>query len=258
MPYNINTNYKDCNGYAVVGPDGDVLGCHPTRDEALGQQAALYATENKVLKESSEIYQLLDDSEKEFHDSLEAIAEKYGKFNTGTPIYVDYVVPLENENISKGIICGHCAFWQEGGVCHIVSGKIQYNGYCRFAAIPSELVKNYKTETEREVEEMDKAEGVRVGQMVSWNSSGGRAEGKVKRILRSGSYNVPNSEFTITGTEDNPAVVIELYTNGKPSGRMVGHRMNTLRVSKSIWGAFDPKEVVTKSEVSLFTKRIGK
>ena len=48
MPYNIKTNYRDCSGYAVVGPAGDVLGCHLTRDEALGQQAALYSAEDKI------------------------------------------------------------------------------------------------------------------------------------------------------------------------------------------------------------------
>ena len=81
---------------------------------------------------------------------------------------------------------------------------------------------------------MDKS--VSVGQMVSWNSSGGRAQGKVKRIIREGSYNVPNSDFTITGTPDNPAVVIEVYRDGKPTGTMVGHRMNTL---SSLGKAYD-------------------
>ena len=95
---------------------------------------------------------------------------------------------------------------------------------------------------------MDKAGSVSVGQMVSWNSSGGRAEGKVKRILRNGSYNVPNSDFTITGTEEDPAVVIELYVDGKPSGRMVGHRMNTLSAKKSVWsGTFDPRMGISKN-----------
>ena len=71
---------------------------------------------------------------------------------------------------------------------------------------------------------------VRVGSMVTWNSSGGRAEGKVTRIISNGSYNVPGSDFTITGTPDNPAVAIRLYRNGEPTDTMVGHRMNTLRV----------------------------
>ena len=96
---------------------------------------------------------------------------------------------------------------------------------------------------------MSKADSVRVGQMVSWNSSGGRARGKVKRVIRSGSYNVPDSDFTITGTEDNPAVVIELYRNDEPTGRMVGHRMSTLRAEKSFWSAFDPRDAMVKREI---------
>ena len=76
---------------------------------------------------------------------------------------------------------------------------------------------------------MVKADSLRVGQMVSWNSSGGRAQGKVTRIIRSGSYNVPNSDFVIDATEENPAVVITLYRDGKPTDTTVAHRMSTLR-----------------------------
>jgi hypothetical protein len=81
--------------------------------------------------------------------------------------------------------------------------------------------------------DMDKAESVRVGQMVSWNSSGGRAEGKVIRIIRNGKYNVPNSSFTITGTPEDPAVAIRLYRDGKETDTIVGHKMKTLTVKKS-------------------------
>ena len=82
-------------------------------------------------------------------------------------------------------------------------------------------------------ENMDKAESVRVGQMVSWNSSGGRAEGKVIRIIRDGKYNVPNSSFTITGTPEDPAVAIRLYRDGKETDTIVGHKMKTLTIKKS-------------------------
>jgi len=41
-----------------------------------------------------------------------------------------------------------------------------------------------------------KAESVRVGQMVTWNSSGGRAEGKVVRVISNGSYSVPGSSHS--------------------------------------------------------------
>ena len=82
--------------------------------------------------------------------------------------------------------------------------------------------------------QMDKADSVRVGQMVSWNSSGGRAEGKVIRIVRNGKFKVPNSSFEITGTPEDPAIAIRLYRDGKPTDTIVGHKMKTLTVKKSM------------------------
>ena len=75
----------------------------------------------------------------------------------------------------------------------------------------------------------DLFKAIGVGSMVSWNSSGGRASGKITRIIRNGSYNVPGTDVTINGTPDNPAAVIRLYRNGKPTDTIVSHRMNTLR-----------------------------
>jgi hypothetical protein len=77
--------------------------------------------------------------------------------------------------------------------------------------------------------EVFKADSVRVGQMVSWNSSGGTARGKVKRVIRSGSYDVPGTDITINATEENPAVVITLYRDGDATDTTVAHRMSTLR-----------------------------
>lgn len=74
-----------------------------------------------------------------------------------------------------------------------------------------------------------KAENPKVGDMVSWNSSGGRAKGKITRILRSGSYSPPGTEVTINGTEDEPAAVIRLYRGDEPTDTMVGHKLKTLR-----------------------------
>jgi hypothetical protein len=76
----------------------------------------------------------------------------------------------------------------------------------------------------------EKADSVKVGQMVSWNSSGGRAEGKVTKVVRDGKINVPNSSFTITGTPDDPAALIRVYRDGKPTDTLVGHKVSTLRI----------------------------
>lgn len=71
-----------------------------------------------------------------------------------------------------------------------------------------------------------------VGDFVSWNNPGGRARGKIERIERDGSINVPNSDFTITGTEDDPAALIRLYRMGEEdyeaTDTLVAHKFSAL------------------------------
>lgn len=51
MPYNVGEKGSyGCSGYPVVKEGGEVMGCHETREDALAQQRALYANENKVNK----------------------------------------------------------------------------------------------------------------------------------------------------------------------------------------------------------------
>jgi hypothetical protein len=76
---------------------------------------------------------------------------------------------------------------------------------------------------------MKKALSVSTGDMVSWNSSGGTASGKIVRIVREGKINVPDSSFEIEGTEDDPAALIQLYRDGKPTDTKVGHKVSTLK-----------------------------
>ena len=71
-----------------------------------------------------------------------------------------------------------------------------------------------------------------VGDFVQWRSSGGQAKGKIDRIEREGSINVPDSEFTINGDEDDPAALITVYREGdegwEETDVQVGHRFSTL------------------------------
>jgi hypothetical protein len=76
---------------------------------------------------------------------------------------------------------------------------------------------------------VEKANSVKQGDMVSWNSSGGTARGKVVRVISSGKINVPDSSFSIEGTEDDPAALIQLYRDGKPTETKVGHKVSTLK-----------------------------
>jgi hypothetical protein len=73
---------------------------------------------------------------------------------------------------------------------------------------------------------------LKVGDFVSWNSSGGRARGKIDRIVRDGEINVPDSDFTISGTADDPAALITVWREGADgwaaTDRKVGHKLSTL------------------------------
>ena len=75
-------------------------------------------------------------------------------------------------------------------------------------------------------------DALEVGDFVSWDSSGGRARGRITRIVRDGEINVPDSDFTITGEEEDPAALIRIYEKVEGGWRatetQVGHKFSTL------------------------------
>jgi HK97 family phage prohead protease len=74
--------------------------------------------------------------------------------------------------------------------------------------------------------------GLKTSDFVSWRASGGRAYGRIERIERDGEINVPNSNFTITGTPEDPAALIRVYRKEgldySPTEVRVGHKFSTL------------------------------
>ena len=86
-----------------------------------------------------------------------------------------------------------------------------------------ELLTSMEQEQERAA-----PDALKTGDFVSWNSSGGRAEGRIDRIERDGTIDVPDSSFTITGTADDPAALITLYRDKEATDRKVGHKFSTL------------------------------
>ena len=75
---------------------------------------------------------------------------------------------------------------------------------------------------------------LKVGDYVSWNSSGGRARGMIEKIERNGTINIPDSSFTVDGTAEDPAALICIYRPAPSGGgyvkteKMVGHKFSTL------------------------------
>ena len=77
-----------------------------------------------------------------------------------------------------------------------------------------------------------------VGDSVRWNASGGIARGVIDSIERDGIINVPDSEFEITGTEDDPAALITVYRevdgDFEATDVKVGHKFSTLTKINSL------------------------
>jgi len=81
---------------------------------------------------------------------------------------------------------------------------------------------------EVQIEERAEADALKVGDFVSWNTSGGRARGKISKVVRDGEIDVPNSEFVIKGTPDDPAALINVYRDGEETDIQVGHKFSAL------------------------------
>ena len=143
MPYFITDEAAGCDGFATIKEDGEVIGCHTTKQGAIDQMIAV--------------------------------------------------------SLAEGI--------EPGGERQKKKKKITYK---RAAA-----------------------DELSVGDFVSWNASGGRARGDIRRILRTGSLNVPDSDFTINASEDDPAALIRIWRpvegGWRATGTLVGHRFSTLR-----------------------------
>lgn len=69
---------------------------------------------------------------------------------------------------------------------------------------------------------------LKVGDFVEWDSSGGKARGRIEHIMRDGVLGIPDSDFSINATEDDPAALIRIYRDGEPTETLVGHKFSTL------------------------------
>ena len=201
MPYFISEN-TDCPDWAVVKEDGSVVSCQDSKQSAIDQMVALSLAEE--LEPGGELRDLPDNYR-----------------------------PALAEDVPEGRACGNCFFFNEEKIneagdkawCERWEDFVDGGYYCN-AWEPDDS-------DDDDMGELRAApDALTVGDFVSWNSSGGRARGKIDRIVRDGQINVPNSDFTITGTEDDPAALIvvyrELSDGWRATNTRVGHKFSTL------------------------------
>jgi len=75
-------------------------------------------------------------------------------------------------------------------------------------------------------------DGVVEGDFASWNSSGGRARGRIDHVMFDGTLDVPGTDVKIDATEEDPAALITVYEEVSGGWRatetQVGHKVATL------------------------------
>ena len=79
-----------------------------------------------------------------------------------------------------------------------------------------------------QTEERAAPDALKTGDFVAWNASGGRARGKITKVVRDGQIDVPSSSFVINGTAEDPAALIQVYRNGEATDIYAGHRFSAL------------------------------
>jgi len=111
--------------------------------------------------------------------------------------------------------------------------------FCVYSTDGTDLFGCYGTmaEAEERLEQMhyfgvDGLDKAREGSFVSWDSSGGRARGKIQSVHSEGSIKVPGTDYKINAEEDDPAVLIRVWRKGSDgwaeTETVVGHKMSTL------------------------------
>jgi len=180
------------------------MGCHSSREDAVDQMVAISIAEG-IEPGGTYTRQLRDSENRELPDNYR---------------------PALSEDVPEGRACGNCIFYDESRVneagdkawCERWDDFVEGDHYCNA----------WQANEENRAE----AGELEVGDFVRWNSSGGIARGRIERIITQGTLNVPDSDFTLNATEDNPAALIRIYQEGEDgweeTDTLVGHRFRTL------------------------------
>jgi HK97 family phage prohead protease len=127
----------------------------------------------------------------------------------------------------KSSECSSWAVVKEDGevmACHNTKGEAQ----AQMVAIS--LSEGIEPGGERDIRALPG--DLKIGDFVSWNSSGGRARGEIQEIVDDGSISPPNSSVTVNASEKDPAALIQVYQavrdGWEETDVYVAHKFSTL------------------------------
>jgi len=233
MPYYITDKSNDCSGWAVVKEDGEVLGCHDTKQSAIDQAVAVSLAEDTEFGGERAAVGLLASGD-------------WVSWEPNDSKILAQVVVVEDQYAVVRI------FEYEYGVFSPTDKLMVINVFSiekiqrpeRVAVEEEELdsVADMGDEAMPDEEFMTRAlpDELEIGDFVSWRASGGRARGRITRIVRDGELTAPESDFTISGTPDDPAAMIRIYEQTEDGWRdtpvLVVHRFTTLTKIEDLEG----------------------
>jgi len=269
-PYYIEENNGDCavGEWATVKEDGELMGCHATKDDAIDQGVAIALSEGSTFEgERSE--ERLDSGPPAVIVDIDGTLIVDGMRNDRV---VNYVESFDDTEVI--IVTGRAENRREETVTELDSLDIDFDQLIMQPSVNT-VTPDFKESVARrlletlnvmvaidddpenrerfralgitalaadevpDVEGEDRAEPgeLSVGDFVEWDSSGGMARGQITRIVIDGQINVPDSDFVINGSEDNPAALIRVWRESEndegmmewnPTETLVGHRFSTL------------------------------
>jgi len=216
MPYSIEEDVAECDGYAVVkDSDGTVMGCHETEAEAAEQIAAIEASEDERAEgvDTTPTEAMQDAARRglEMHeegkggDGLEgATVREAQRMADGEP--------LTEAKVRKGN-----AFWgrnenycNEGASDAQVTSRLLWGG----CGSIDWFARKYDAFENPDDRMRADADDLSTGDRVRWDSSGGTAYGEIEARETSGTISAEPDGPTMKGTEDNPAFGVRVYQPG--------------------------------------------
>jgi HK97 family phage prohead protease len=218
MPYFVTDQHPACDNWAVVKEGGELVACHDTQDSAVDQMVAASLGEN-----------------------LEPGGTYEGDTFRATRDLPDNYRPALEEDVPEGRACGNCFFYQED--------MVSQDGTRAWCARWEEYVEgdHYCNAWQEDSETRAEPGELAIGDFVRWDAGTGQAQGDIERIVTDGQINVPDSSFTIQGTDEDPAALIRIWREGEegwePTDTLVGHRFSTLTKIDSLRGMVAVRQV---------------
>lgn len=258
MPYFITDKSPDCSGWATIKEDGEVIGCHTTKQDAIDQMVAISIAEDitpggeRLLSGPKAIIIDIDDTIIRLNgEPIEDVIEYVNNLVGSKFIITARLESRKDETLEelKKIDMPYTRiFFKEDSDEDSADYKKRIaeqllKVYYVYEAIDNDpdmrqvyrslRIKTTNPASIDQVRELRASPSeLKIGDYVSWNSSGGRARGEVKRIERDGQINVPDSDFVIVGSEEDPAALIAIYERYKQGWRetdtLVAHKFSTL------------------------------